>query len=132
MPSWSSWSLSTGQEHNHTVDTERDAAVRRRAVGQRVEEKAEAAAQLLFGEAEGFEQALLNVLAVDSNAAGAELVAVEDEVVAFRTDLPRRGFEFLQIFIDDSGERMLRADPSFVGLAPFEQREAREPQEFPL
>ena len=102
------------------------------AVGQRVEEKAEAAAQLFFREAKGFEEALLNVLAVDSNAAGAEFVAVEDEVIAFRTDLPRRGFEFLQIFIDDAGERMLRTDPSFVGLAPFEQREAREPQEFPL
>ena len=53
-----------GEEHDHAVDAESDAAVGRRAVGQRVEEKAKAATQLLFGEAEGFEDAFLNILAV--------------------------------------------------------------------
>jgi len=38
-----------GEEHGDAVDAERDAAVRRRAVRQRVEEEAEAAALLLFG-----------------------------------------------------------------------------------
>ena len=63
-----------GEEHDDAVDAERDAAVRRRAVGQRVEEEAEAAARLFFAEAERFEEALLDVLAMDSDAAGAELV----------------------------------------------------------
>src|SRR5437899_2711121 len=120
------------QEHDHTVDAQRDAAVRRGAVGQRVEEKAEAAAQLFFTKAERFEQALLNVLAVDSDAAGAELVAVQNEVVAFGAHFPRRGFEFIQVFVDNAGEGMLRADPGFVGFTPLEQRKAGEPQEFPL
>jgi len=43
------------EKHDHAVDAERDAAVRRSAVSQRVEEKAEAAAQLFFGQAERFE-----------------------------------------------------------------------------
>src|SRR6267378_3011758 len=115
-----------------TTDAESDAAMRRRAVGQRVEEKAEAAAQLFFTKAERFEQALLNVLAVDSDAAGAELVAVQNEVVAFGAHFPRRGFEFIQVFVDNAGEGMLRADPGFVGFTPLEQRKAGEPQEFPL
>src|SRR5437016_333949 len=37
-----------GEEHHHAVDAKRDAAVRRCAIGQRVEEKAEAAAQVFF------------------------------------------------------------------------------------
>ena len=106
--------------------------MRRSAIGQRVEEKTEAATQLLFRQAQRFEQALLNVLAVNSNAAGAELIAIQNEVVAFRTHFPGRRFELFQVFIDDAGEGMLRAHPGFVGLAPFEQRKACEPQEFPL
>src|SRR5258708_2600193 len=120
------------QEHGHAVDTERDAAVGRRAVGKRIEEEAEAFAQLLFCQAERFEKALLNILAVDSNAAGAELVAVQNKIVSFRTYLPWRAFKFFQIFVHNSRERMLCADPSFVGLAPFEQRKPGNPKKFPL
>src|SRR5258706_8142767 len=69
---------------------------------------------------------------MNSNAAGAEFVTVEDEVVALRTNFPRRGFEFLEVFVHDAGERMLRADPGLVGFAPFKEREAGEPEEFPL
>ena len=122
----------TGEKHDNAVDPKGDAAVGRRAIGQRVEEKAKAAAKLFFRQAEGFEEALLNVLSVNSNAAGAKLVAVEHEVIAFRTDFPRRGFEFVEIFVDDAGEGMLRADPGFVGFAPLKEREAGEPEVFPL
>src|SRR6267378_4127528 len=63
--------LFASEEHHDAVDAERNSPVRRRAISQRIEKKAEAAAQLFFGQAERFEEALLNVLAVDSNAAGA-------------------------------------------------------------
>ena len=69
---------------------------------------------------------------MDSNAARTEFVAIQHEVVALGTHLPRRGFEFFQVFVDDACEGMLRAHPGFVGFAPFEKWEAREPQEFPL
>src|SRR5260370_31095166 len=72
-----------GEEHDHAVDAEGDAAVRRSAIRQRVEEKAEPAAKLLFAKAERPEETLLNVLAVDSNAAGTELVAIQHELTAF-------------------------------------------------
>jgi hypothetical protein len=54
------------------------------------------------------------------------------KVVAFAAYFPRRGFELFEVFVDDPGEWMLCADPSFVGLAPFEQRKAGEPEKFPL
>src|SRR5882762_9667133 len=61
----------SGEQHHHAIDAKSDAAVRRRAVGQRIEKEAEAFAQLLFAEAQRFEEALLNVLTMDSYAAGA-------------------------------------------------------------
>src|SRR5437762_12374694 len=69
---------------------------------------------------------------MNSNAAGAEFVAVEDEIVALRTNFPRRGFELFEVFVHDAGERMLRAYPGFVSFAPFEKRKAGEPEKFPL
>src|SRR5690349_22446704 len=102
------------------------------AVGKSVEEKSEAFAKLLFAEAERFEEALLNILAVNPDAARAELVAVEYEVVALGANFPRSGFEFFQVFVHDAGERMLRANPGFVGFAPLKEREASDPEKFPL
>src|SRR5215472_3490255 len=77
--------LLASKKHHDAVDAERDPAVRRRAVGQRVEKEAEAAAKLFFGQAERFEEPLLNILPVNSNAARAKLVAVQHEVIALRT-----------------------------------------------
>src|SRR5216683_7410563 len=106
--------------------------MRWRTVCKCIEEEAEALAQLLLAKAERFEEALLNILAVDSNAARTQFVAIQHKVVALRTHFPRREFELFEIFINDSGERMLCAHPRFIGLAPFEQREPGDPEEFPL
>jgi len=74
-----------------------DAAVRRRAVGERVEEEAEALAGLFIREAKGLEQARLDILAMNSDAAGAELVAVRTRFVALRAAFPWSRFEFVEI-----------------------------------
>src|SRR5581483_977075 len=120
------------EKHGDAVDAERDAAVRRRAVGERIEKETEAAAKLLFGQAERLKKPLLNILAVNPDAAGAEFIAVEHEVVALRANFPRRGFELVEVLVHDACEGMLRADPGFVRLAPLKERESGDPQEFPL
>src|SRR5258708_18226641 len=106
--------------------------MRWRAVRQCVEKKSEAAAQLLFTQAERLEQPLLNILPMDSNAARTKLIAVQNKVVAFRPHFPRRRFQFLQVFVNDSRKWMLSANPNFIRFAPLEERKPREPQEFPL
>src|SRR6266852_5981692 len=72
---------------------------------------------------------------MNSNAAGAQFGAVQDEVVAFRThreaDVIGDVLEFRNVFLDDPGEGMLRAHDALVGRAPFEQRKTRNPQKFP-
>src|SRR5262249_15959855 len=69
---------------------------------------------------------------MDSDAARAKLVAVQDDVIALGAHFPRRGLELLEVFVDDSGERVLRADPLLVGFAPLKEREASDPQKLPL
>ena len=64
---------------------------------------------------------------MDSNAAGAKLDTIKDQVVAFGANLPGCGFELVEIFIDDAGEGMLGADPGFVRFAPFKEWKTGEP-----
>ena len=107
----------------------RDAPVRRRAVGKRVQEEPEAVAQLFLAEAQRPENSVLHFLLVNSNAARAQFHAVQHQVVAFRTHREAHFvggvFEFRNVFLDDPREGMLRADHGFVRGAPFEERESR-------
>src|SRR5215469_2818223 len=106
--------------------------MRRCAIRQRVEEKPESLPRHLVRKTERLEHFRLHVLAMNSNAARAQLVPVQHKVVPLRPTLPGRAFELLDIFFKDSGERMLRAHPRLVRLAPFEKREARYPRKFPF
>src|SRR6266436_4345646 len=69
---------------------------------------------------------------MNSDAAGAELVAIENEIVALRTTFPRSRFEFVEVFFNDTRERMLRAHPALVAFAPFEKSKTSDPGEFPF
>jgi len=124
--------LFTCQQHHHAIETESDAAMRRRAVRECVEKKTEAAPRLLLCESEGLEQSLLYVLTVNSNAPRTEFYAIQNQVVALGAHVPRRGFEFVQVLVDNSCEGMLGADPGFVGIAPLKKWKAGEPSKFPL
>ena len=62
------------QDHHQAVEPERDAAVRRRAVFQRVQQEAEAAARFFVAEAERGEDLRLHVAAMNTDRARAQLV----------------------------------------------------------
>src|SRR6266849_6880394 len=63
------------EQRDDAVQAERDAAVRRRAVRKRVQEEAEAGALLLRAEPQRLEHAGLQLLLMNSNAAGAQFRA---------------------------------------------------------
>ena len=78
------------QERHHAVEAERDAAVRRRAVFERFEEEAEpgaASSSLMFSSRKIWR---CMFVVVDSDAAAANLAAVQHEVVGLRAHLARR------------------------------------------
>src|SRR5579862_4729531 len=106
--------------------------MRRSAISEGIEKESEALSRLLVRKAERFEHASLHILPVNSNAAGAELDSIQHEIVALRAAFPWRGLELVEILLDDSGERMLRAHPLLFALAPFEKREACNPGELPF
>ena len=71
-----------GEQHgDDPVQPDRDAAVRRGAVLERVEQEAELLLRLRLVDAHHREDALLHVLAVDTDRPAAELAAVADDVV---------------------------------------------------
>src|ERR1700676_4032510 len=123
------------EQRDDAVNAQRDAAVRRRSVGQGVQKKSESVAQLFLAEAQRPKDSLLDVLLMNSNAAGAQFRAIEDEVVALRAHRQAHFIggvlQFRNIFLDDPGKGMLRADDRLVGPTPFKQRESGDPQEFP-
>ncbi len=73
-------------ERDEAVDAHREAAVRRRAHSQRVEQEAELLALLLLPEPHDAKDRLLDVAPVDPDRARAELPAVPDEVVVLADD----------------------------------------------
>src|SRR5580765_6758238 len=66
-----------GQDRDDTVEPERDAAVRRRAVLERFEEESEAEPGLLLGDAEAAEDPRLQRRVVDTHAAAADFRSVQ-------------------------------------------------------
>jgi hypothetical protein len=65
------------QDHHQAVQAERDAAVRRRAVFQRFQQKSRSGGALLFAESQRGEHLRLHVAAVNTNRARAQLRAVQ-------------------------------------------------------
>ena len=72
------------QDGDDAVEAEGDAAVRRRAVLERVQEEAEPQLRFLVRDLQQLEDQPLQRLIVDSDAAAGDFAAVEDEVVGAR------------------------------------------------
>src|SRR5438552_2697244 len=81
------------------IEAQRDAAVRRSAELERIEQEAEALAGLLGTHAERAEQVALHLRIVNTNASAADLVAVEYEVVGLRLDGSERAGGIAQVVV---------------------------------
>ena len=73
--------VGTGQQLDDPVPAERDAAVRRGAKGERVQQESEFLLRLDSADAHHREHAFLDVAAMDTNGAAADLVTVAHDVV---------------------------------------------------
>lgn len=66
-------------QHDDSVQTERQAAMRGYAVFEGIQKEAEAFMRILVAEAKQLEHLLLDISAVDSDGAAAQLIAVQNE-----------------------------------------------------
>ena len=98
---------------------------------ERVEEEAETFVGLFVRHAERAEDLGLHVLAVDTDGAGAKLVAVEDDVVGEGADGPLVGGEAagLDVVLVRRGEGMVRGVPGLALLVPLVHGEVGDPDE---
>src|SRR5205085_12059268 len=85
--------VGAAEECADPVPSEGDPAVRRRAVLEGPQQEAELLLRLLLGEPHDAEDALLDVLAVDTDRAATDLVAVADDVVGVGQRAARVGVE---------------------------------------
>ena len=116
--------VAAGQQRDDPVDAERDAAVRRRAVGERLQQEAEALLRLLGFDAERLEDLLLDVGPVDSDRAATQLPAVEDDVIGARAPAAGIAVEVAA----GRGERVVQRVPASLRLVPLEHREVDDPE----
>src|SRR3954453_23510929 len=73
--------VASREQRDDPVQAERDAAVRRSAEAQRLEQEAEPLLRLLFGKADRLEDLLLDLDGVGTDRSPAELPAVDDQVI---------------------------------------------------
>src|SRR5262245_42007472 len=99
--------VDAGHQRHEAVEAERDAAVRRRSVLERVEEEAELGALLLARDLHRAEHLLLHFVAVDAHRAAADLPAVQHHVVGLGVRLLRRALDVLLVPVLRAGERVV-------------------------
>ena len=110
-----------GEDHDDAIEAEGDAAVGWGAVLEGVEEEAEALLRFLVRHAERAEDFGLDVFAVDTDGAGAEFGAVEDDVVGERADGALVVDEATggDVVLVGRGEGMVRGLPGLGFLVPL-------------
>ena len=123
--------LGAGHQHHEAVEADRDAAVRRRAVLQRVEQEAELGARFLGVDLERAEHLALHVLAVDPHRAAAELEAVQHDVVGLGDAAPGIGLEPVLVAVLRARERMVHGAPALLGPRRTRTSGSRPPRAAP-
>ena len=113
------------EQRADAVPAERDAAVRRRAVAERVEQEAELLLRLVLGQAHHREHPLLHVAAVDTDRPAADLVAVADDVVGVGQRRAGVGVEGVDRLRLGRGERVVHGRPRAASRPRRRRRPAR-------
>src|SRR6266511_616247 len=124
--------LGDGEEHHEPVHAERDAAVRRRAELERVEEEAELRLRVLRRDPHRLEDAGLHLGVVEPDGAAADLEAVEHDVVAPAVDTARVALEVLEVLVARAREGVVRRGPVAGVLVVLEEGRVDDSEEPPL
>src|SRR5712671_6317268 len=106
--------------------------MRRCPVLQCFKKESELIASFLFRKAENFEDASLDIAAVNSYRASADFRAIQHQVVCLGTYLLGMRFQHGQILIDRGRKRMMSRYPSILCGSKFQQRKIDDPEHVPL
>ena len=101
----------------------------RRAVLQGLEKKAELLPRVLFGDVEQAEHPGLDFRPVDTDAAAADLGAVENDIIGLGLDLQGIGLQEPEVLVPGRGEGMVHGVVALLVGVPLDQRKVRDPEE---
>ncbi len=111
----------------NAIVPERDTTVRRRAIFQGFEEESESFARLFFGEAQHLEYPALNVLAMNTDRAAANLGTVQHQIVRPRSNGAGVGFQLVQVLLARRRERVVHGRETFFLFVVLEHRKVHNP-----
>ena len=112
--------LLAGHQHYDAIQSGGDSGVRRRAVLQGLDEVAVSAFDFLGTDVQEFQHFLLNIPAMDSYAAAANLYAVDDEIVVLRLGAPGIGLQKRNAVVGGRGEEMVEGLVTDFVFVPLE------------
>ena len=101
--------------------------MRRHTVFECLQQEAELAVCLFFGESQHLKHFFLNVVLMDSDASASDLTSVQDDIISFRADCARIGIQKRNILIHRHCEWMMHRGKSVFLLRPLQQRELCDP-----
>ena len=105
--------------------------MRRRAVFKRVQKKAEALASLLRRQTQHLKHALLNIVAMDSDGAAADLRAVQHQVVGASLDRTGISLQLVKVFFTGRGEGVVHRLVTVLLVVVLEHRKVHHPEKIP-
>lgn len=111
----------TRHHRDDTVQTEGDAAVRRRTVLQGVKQEAELKLGFFRTNLQCAEDLALNIGTVDTDGTATDFPAVQNHVVGLGVAVFGIGFEQIHAFVLGRGERMVAGHPTIFLFGVFEE-----------
>src|SRR5450759_1418146 len=121
----------TGHHGHDTIQPERQATMRWRAVLQCVEQETKLELRFFRADVERAEHLRLHRLLMDTDRAATDFRTVQGEVVGLRQTFARIAFQQRKMFVLGGGERVMASVPTLGFLVVFEHREIHHPQRFP-
>ena len=106
--------------------------MRRGAVRQGLQEEAELRLGLCFRDVQQAEHSLLNFGLVNTNAAAADFIAIKDQVIGLRLDMPGIGFQLVPLLRHWGGEGVVEGIIALFVLIPRQQRKVDDPNKLEL
>ncbi|CAM2152284.1 conserved hypothetical protein [Paraburkholderia tropica] len=123
--------VGAGHHRDDAVQTERDTAVRRRAVLQRVQQEAELRTRFFRTDLQRAEHLALHVFLIDTDRTAADFPAIQHHVVSLREAAARVRFQIFQVLVLRARERVMRGHVAVFFLVVLEHREVDHPQRLP-
>ena len=119
--------LAFEHEHDHAVQTESQSSVGRSTVFKGTDEEAEFLFYFFRCQANRLEHALLDIRLINTKRTATQFNTIKYQVIRLSIYMSRVSFQFIQVFIPHSRERMMHGNIAMFFFAVFKHGEIDNP-----